>query len=685
MRQKTKRMSNSIALLIAIVSCVCVGILFLVSNENMTETMRESAENNIMTSLNAKTQVIDEYIKNAETTLAVFAKSGELIECACDPSNVSKQEAAQRYTNEYFATIDNWEGIYLASWDSQVITHPAPPVVGKVMREGDALKDLQDSMLNAPDKMYNTGIMASPASGELIISMYTPVYDGDTVVGYVGGAVLASGLKELLDASQIESLPNAEYSLINIHTGVYIFDKDETLINTEVKDSFLLDMMANAKNGIMTDTMEYSADGQGYFSVYKVLEDREWMLVIRDTNSEIFSLVYSGRIALGILCLIAVMLIALLAWAVISMKTKPLTIAVDAITELKNLNLNENKSIKKYTGKKDEIGSIANAVESLTHTLGEIVNTMGKCSESLTASADIMNKSSKELMERIETDAATTQELSAGIISTNEAISQVTTEIVNMQELTNHIKQCVKDGNVNSGKLLESSSEMTHAANTAAQNSTSKIAKTKIHIDEAVNNLQALNRINDMAAQILEITTQTNLLSLNASIEAARAGEAGRGFAVVADEIAKLANSSSETVSQIQSLCEEANESIGQVKDCFDDIVQFLETDVFKQFTEFANVSEQYSGVVADIKASIDTIDGSTAAFIGSVETITEQVKSVGTASSDNERGVEELIHNNNETTQTVDEVFKAAEENTNNAYTLQSIIDKFTQDDSVK
>lgn len=681
MRQKTKRMSNSIALLIALVSCICVGILFITSNHNMTGAMRESAENNIKTSLNAKTQIIEEYIKNAETILAVFAKSGELIDCVKDPADAAKQEAAQQYTNNYFATINNWEGIYLASWESQVLTHPAPPVIGKVMREGDALKSLQDSMMNAPDGMYNTGIMASPASGELIISMYTPVYEQDTVAGYVGGAVLASGLKELLDASQIESLPNAQYSLINMETGVYIFDKDEALINTEVQDPFLLDMIAGAQKGVMTDTLEYTENGEDYFSVYKVLADRGWMLVIRDTNAEIFSMVYAGRIILGILCLCAVVLIALLAWFVIFVKTKPLTVVVDAITELKNLNLTENKSMQRFVKNRDEIGSIANAVESLTCTFGDIVNTMGACSESLTASADIMDRSSKELMERVETDAATTQELSASIINTNEAISHVTTEIANMQEMTEHIKQCVKDGYMNSEKLLHSSSDMTHVANAAAQNSTSEINRTKGRIDEAVNNLQALNRINDMAAQILEITTQTNLLSLNASIEAARAGEAGRGFAVVADEIAKLANSSSETVSQIQALCEEANDSIDRVKDCFDDIVRFLETDIFKQFTEFADVSEQYGGVVADIKASIDTIEESTTAFLGSVESIAEQVQSVSAASSDNEQGVGELIHNNNETSETVDEVFKAAEENTNNAYTLQSIIDKFTKD----
>ena len=181
-----------------------------------------------------------------------------------------------------------------------------------------------------------------------------------------------------------------------------------------------------------------------------------------------------------------------------------------------------------------------------------------------------------------------------------------------------------------------------------------------------------------MAAQILEITSQTNLLSLNASIEASRAGGAGSGFAVVAGEIGSLAESSSRTVNEIRLICADANRSIESVKDCFTDIVAFMEGDVSGKFQEFADMAKEYGEAVKDIQTAIDEIDHNSSQFNTCVASIQEQIEKVGYVSNDNAKGVEDIISKNNQTTMTADAIITIAGENQSSADAIQKIIDHF-------
>jgi len=187
---KNAKLSFVITIVVAAASAIAMGMGFIMSSVNVNGILINDAESNMRTAIDANAQVIEEYLSGAERTLLVFSKSGELRNFYRDTENVENQRLAQAYNTEFYDCVSNWEGIYSDDWSTKVYTHSNEEVIGMVTREGDALKQLQDRLLTSETGVYNTGIMQSPATGELIISMYSPIYDGENPIGIAGGAGL---------------------------------------------------------------------------------------------------------------------------------------------------------------------------------------------------------------------------------------------------------------------------------------------------------------------------------------------------------------------------------------------------------------------------------------------------------------------------------------------------------------
>ena len=99
---------------------------------------------------------------------------------------------------------------------------------------------------------------------------------------------------------------------------------------------------------------------------------------------------------------------------------------------------------------------------------------------------------------------------------------------------------------------------------------------------------------NQIVGIIQGISSQTNLLGLNASIEAARAGEYGKGFSVVAKEIRKLSNTSKESIDKIDTIIKDISVSIESINE---------------NLSKTNEVSQNQSAALQQISASLEQLN----------------------------------------------------------------------------
>ena len=180
-----------------------------------------------------------------------------------------------------------------------------------------------------------------------------------------------------------------------------------------------------------------------------------------------------------------------------------------------------------------------------------------------------------------------------------------------------------------------------HQNTIAGKDQTSgKIIEIREMLGEALEESRSVEKIKQLTGEILDITSQTNLLSLNASIEAARAGDAGKGFAVVADEIRALADSSANTANNIQNISNLVISAVEKLAGNAETMLRFVDEKVLQDYDEFVVVVEKYESDADSMNSLIEEFSKNTGEIRDTISAMTTGLNDISTAVDESARGV---------------------------------------------
>lgn len=302
---------------------------------------------------------------------------------------------------------------------------------------------------------------------------------------------------------------------------------------------------------------------------------------------------------------------ALLQAATIGVTGSALTWITHLEKVMKGEQMNEVKSEKEKSEQiLSDVLALGNTVKENTNKADALMEELNDATttalETLKAVADSNNDNAKN----IESQTVMTSNIQEMIITADSNASR-------MERIAGDSLNMVSEGR----KLVEKLDDK--ASNISAMNE--QVMNT---INEFVKNAIEVRGITD---KINGISSQTNLLSLNASIESARAGEAGRGFAVVADEIRNLADETKTLTAEINGIVETLENNASGTKETVSKVVESIEgekvliddsmdtyvkmEDMFKQLYEsVTDTQKQLKQIVDSNNAIVDSINQLSAA-----------------------------------------------------------------------
>lgn len=505
-----------------------------------------------------------------------------------------------------------------------------------------------------------------------VISYVVPLTVSGVSVGVVGMDVSLDELKQI--SNRVKCYDGGYGFLVDSENRLLTHPKETYGDSLEKCDAGLASYVASGRNETIKS---YSYGGESKEAAYVTLTNGMKLVVtaplseIRANSTQLFYLMLAGTAA-------AVVIAVVIAFIFSIRIVRPIKHLTEIVSDTAALNFAKNPKSMKLVKMKDETGNMARAVQKMRSRLREMVALIDRAGLSLDGNVTTLNTNVGEVTDLCSNNSATTEQLAAAMEEAASATDNVNIAVHTVNTNAKNIEELSKKGTANSQLVKERADSLKKTTQEAAELTTSMYEDVRTKTRVAMEQAKAVEKINELTRNIMEISDQTNLLALNASIEAVRAGEAGKGFAVVASEIGALANQTQETVGDIDGIISQVNRAVDNMVACMDDTIDFLEKTVLRDYNSFMEVGENYSEDASNYEQGMVDISEAVQALVSAIADISFSIREINDTVNESAVGVTEIADKTSEMVQKLGATESFVKDSKTSAEDLNQIVREF-------
>lgn len=469
---------------------------------------------------------------------------------------------------------------------------------------------------------------------------------------------------------------DSSYVYVVKNDGTMLYHPTKEKVGQPVENAVIKGVVQQLQDGKKpgTTVVEYDFNGTTKYSAYTILNNENILVLTADESEALAGITTVTGVAVGIIAI--VVLIAIIISFIMGRRLmRPLVKVSTIIEDVANGNIEVDFSVVKESN--DEIGLIIEKMKELTQSLGSIVGKIRNSSDTMSSNSYELNDTSSQTLAANNEISKAVEDVAEGSTGMAASISKINENLLEMSNETKDINASV-DEIKNQTTAVQDSSKIMNDKIKSMQDSSHKMDEGISAISKRIETVNTtVDKVSNIVSVIEEISSETNLLSLNASIEAARAGDAGKGFAVVAQEIRVLSdntNTELENIKQIiSSLVEECRYCVQASGTIVEDNAKQKE-EIKAVLDEFGSLDEQ----IQKTAEKADEIEELVTAMIELNDDITKSSNSLTDVSAANAAATEEMNANIEELNAMMHGVSEMAEHMNNESDGLKEALSFF-------